>query len=222
MSDPEQWLTKAQTVWRKSLMRLRALAGGPRVTSQQLASADVITRWRAVRNLRSSPQPGLLPALLALTDDTDPMVRAAVVDALASWGSDIALPSIRQALAARPGPVAAEALLEALARLPEPDNRAAILPHLSDADEAARAAGFMALAALCDDSDVPRLTDAWVQESLRVQRAIMTRLCAPAAGPLLQQALSSHDPIVRQRAAQAHLQAQRSRPAVAAPGGAGS
>jgi len=221
MSGSERWLAKAQTLWRKSRRRLRALASGQRVTPEQLASADAVSRWRAVRTLRPLPRPDFLPALLALTDDADPMVRAAVVDALTSWGPDIALSPIRQALAAHPGPMAAAALLEALARLPEPDNRSTILPYLSDADEAVRAAGLMALAALCDDSDLPRLTAAWAQESIRVQRAIMTRLCAPAAGPLVQQALSADDSILRQRAAQAHLHAKRPRSAASTPGGVG-
>ncbi|RUA18412.1 MAG: hypothetical protein DSY55_00215 [Clostridia bacterium] len=209
MSELEQWLEKAQNFWRKSRMRLRGLASGPRVTPEQLASDDAATRWRGVRSLLTAPQPTLLPTLLSLADDADPMVRAAVVDVLTSWGSTIVLSSTRRTLVAQPGPAAATTLLEVLAHLPAPENRSAILPFLAHEDEAVRAAALTALAALCDDNDVAQLREAWEAASIAIQRAIIAGLCAPAAESWVQEALTADDPVLRQRAIQAMPRIQR-------------
>lgn len=209
MSELEQWLEKAQNFWQKSRIRLRGLASGPRVTPEQLVSADAVTRWRGVRSLLTAPQPALLPTLLSLADDADPMIRAAVVDVLASWGSSIVLSPTRQTLAAQPGSAAATTLLEVLARLPDPENRSAILPFLAHEDESVRAAALMALAALCDDSDIAQLREAWDAASIAIQRAIIAGLCAPAAESWVQDALTADDPVLRQRASQAMSRIQR-------------
>lgn len=209
MSELEQWLEKAQNFWQISLMRLRGLAFGPRIIPKHLASADTTTRWRWVRSLLTAPQPALLPTLFSLAEDVDPMVRAAVADVLISWGPTIVLAPTRWTLDAHPVPAAASTLLEVLAHLPAPENRSAISPFLSHEDESVRAAAFMALAALCDDNDIPVLREAWDAASIPVQRAIIAGLCAPAAEPWAQEVLTADDPVLRQRADQALVRIHR-------------
>jgi len=209
MSDLDRWLGSAQTTWRRWRRRMSHLAPGPKVTREQLQAEDALTRWRAVRALARRPHPELLPALLTLSDDPDEMVRDEVVNVLVSWGPETTLEPVHRALAVKPAPLSAAALLTILARLPDPANRGVIQPWLEDEDVHVRAAAFMALAALCDDDDLPRLEEALAEDDVRVQRAIMTTLCASEAGPLAETAARATDPILRQRAAQAQPRIQR-------------
>jgi len=215
MSDLERWREEMKNVWETWRRQLARLTAGPGVSAEQLRAADALTRWRAVHALANHPNPGLLPELIQLCGDADELVRAAAVDTLISWGPAVSLESARQALAAAPAPAAAISLLTLLARLPDAANRAAILPWLQADEGEIRAAAFMALAALCDDEDLPRLQAALAEGDIRVQRAIMATLCAPEAGPLAAKAAAASDPILRQRADQArpriqhHLTAKR-------------
>jgi len=215
MSGPDRWMEQAKSVWESWRVHLVRLTPGPKVTPEQLQSSDALARWRAVRALTGRPAPDLLPELIRLAGDEDELVRAAAVDTLVSWGPAVVLVPVREALAAQPAPAVAVSLLGILARLPDSTHRAVIQPWL-DADEPeVRAGAFMALAALCDDADLPLLEDALAEEDIRVQRAIMATLCAPEAGPLAAKAATTSDPIQRQRAVQAgpriqrHLEAQR-------------
>ena len=209
MSDLDDWLESAKTRLQRWQMQLKRLAPGPKVKREQLEADDALTRWRALRTLTRRPQPELLPALLALSADPDEMVRAEVGDVLASWGKDVVLEPVQQALAAAPAPLSATVLLETLARLPDPSNRAYLQPWLRYEDGQVRAAAFMALAALCEDDDLSRLEEALGEEDVRVQRAIMHTICAPAAGPLAEKAARADDPILHQRSVQAMARIQR-------------
>jgi len=209
MSDLDRWLKSAKTTWQRWQMQLNRLTPGPKVTQEQLQTDDALTRWRALRALALRPQPELLPALLALSDDPDEMVRAEVADVLVAWGKDVVLEPVQKALAAAPAPHSATVLLETLARLPDPANRAYLQPWLTHEDGQVRAAAAMALAALCKDDDLPQLQQALAEDDIQVQRAIMRALCAPAAGPVAEQAARATDPILRQRAAQAQSRIQK-------------
>ncbi len=199
MSGPESWWGRAQEAWQQWRWRLMAWVPAPDVAAQ-LKRTDPLQRWRAVRTLRTRPKPDLLPTLLALMDDDDPILRAAVVDTLAAWPADHTLPAARQALGQGPSPRAAAALLELLARHPRPENRAAIQPWLDHPQPRVRAMAWMALAALAEASDLPALEQAWEKEPPEVQRAILTTLHIPQAQAIYQQALASSDPILRQLA----------------------
>ncbi len=209
MSDLDRWWGEAKNIWENWRRQLAQLTPGPSVSADQLRAADALTRWQAVRALANRPHPDLLPELIQLCGDEDEMVRDAAVDALVSWGPAISLEPARQALVASPAPRAVIALLRLLARLPDAANRAAIVPWLQAEQAEVRAAAFMALAALCDDEDLPQLQAALAEDDIRVQRAILATLCAPEAGPLAAQAASSSDPILRQRASQAQPRIQR-------------
>ena len=209
MSGPDHWWDAARSTWEQTRLRLARLAPGPGVSPDQLASEETLTRWRALRALMGRPNPGLISGLIEMTGDPDEMVRAGVADVLVSWGPTTTLEPVRAALAAHPGPDSAATLLAILARLPDPANRGAIAPWLQSDDVAVRAAAFMALAALCDNEDLPSLEKALADEDVTVQRAIMTTLCAPDAGPLAAKSLAASDPILRQRAVQAQPRIQR-------------
>jgi HEAT repeat protein len=209
MSDLDRWLDTARNTLQQWKTQLARFAPGPAVSAEQLTSEDASTRWRAVRDLKGHPNAELLPRLVQLSDDPDEMVRAAVVETLASWGPAAVLEPVRLALAAHPTSASATVLLEILARLPDPANRAAVQPWLDDEDVDVRSAALMALAALCDDDDLPQLEKALADEDIRVQRAVMTTLCAPSAGPLAARAASAADPILKQRAVQAAPRIQR-------------
>ena len=215
MSGPDRWLEQAKSLWEDWRVRLVRLTPGPKITPEQLQSADALARWRAVRALAGRPAPDLLPELIRLAGDEDELVRDAAVDALASWGPTVVLEPVREALAAQPDPTTAASQLVLLARLPDATHRAVLQPCLEADEPEVRAAAFMALAALCDDADLPLLEDALAEGDIRVQRAIMAMLCAPEAGPLAAKAASATDPILRQRAGQAgpriqrHLEAKR-------------
>jgi HEAT repeat protein len=198
MSGLDRWLEEARNRWDALRVQLTRLAPPP-VAPEQLADDDPARRWRAVHALVGHPRVDLLPQLLQLAGDDDPMMRAAAVDALVSWGPAIVLEPVREALAQTPAPEAAASLLEVLARLPDPANRAAIEPWLDHETPEVRAAAFMALAALCDDGDLPVLRRALREGDRNLQRAILATLCAPAATELAQRASSSSDPILRQR-----------------------
>ena len=208
MSGLDRWLDEARTKWDALRVQFTRLAPTP-IIPDQLASDDAVKRWRSAHALIGRPRADLLSQLIALTGDEDAMVRAAAVDALVSWGSTIVLEPVRQALVQSPSLGTAIALLEALARLPDPANRAVLLPWLEHEDEAVRAAAFMALAALCDDDDLPILGRVLKGGSLQVQRAIMTTLCAPDAASLAQRAADSSDPVLSQRGQQALARIQR-------------
>ncbi len=202
MSGPESWWERAQKAWQHWRWRVMAWVPAPDF-AEQLGATDPLQRWRAVRALRTRPKPDLLPALLALMDDDDPMVRAAVVDTLAAWPADSILPHVRQALGQDPSPRAAAALLELLARHPQPENRAAIQPWLDHAQQQVRAMAWMALAAIAEENDIAALEQAWEQEPVQVQRAILTALRIPQARAIYQKARASSDPILRQLAQKA-------------------
>lgn len=208
MSDLDLWLETARTTWQRWRIQLARLSPGPGVTSDQLASEDALTRWRAVRSLMRRPQPDLLSSLLALADDPDVMVRDEVANVLASWGPENVSEPVRRMLANPLSPTSATTMLTILVRLPDPANRSAIQKWLEHESATTRAAAFMALTALCDDSDLPNLESALAEEDIQVQRAIMSVLCAPEAGSLAQKNLTSSDPILRQRAAQAQPRIQ--------------
>ncbi len=209
MSGLERWRESAKKAWGQWRIRLARLVSGLKIAPDQLADADPVARWRALRALMQTPRPDLLPVLLALAEDPDELVRAEVADVLVSWGPDVALEPVRGALADHPAPASAEILLTILARLPDPAHRDALRPWLEHEDAMVRAAAFMALAALCENSDLPQLEEALAEGEIHAQRAILTTLCAPEAGPLAERALASSDPIVRQRAAQAGPRIQR-------------
>ena len=215
MSGLDRWLERAKSLWEDGRVQLVRLIPGPKITPEQLQSTDALTRWRAVRALAHHPNPGLLSGLIQLCGDEDEMVRAAAVDTMVSWGPTVVLEPARQALIAAPDPPSVSALLTLLARLPDPANRAAIEPWLQADEPEVRATAFMALAALCDDEDLPQLQTALAEGDIRMQRAIMATLCAPEAGPLVAKAALASDPIQRQRAGQAgpriqrHLEAKR-------------
>ncbi len=202
MSGLDRWLEEARDAWKVLRIRASRLTPAP-IAPDQLASENATERWRAARALIGRPRADFLPQLIRLTGDEDPMTRAAAVDALASWGPTLVLEPVRLALAQSPAPDAAIALLELLARLPDPANRAAIQPWLEHDAPDVRAAAFMALAALCDDADLPTLRRALKEEGLPTQRAILATLCAPGAEPLAQRAANAHDPILSQRGRQA-------------------
>ncbi len=209
MSDLDRWLETAKSTLQQWRVQLNRLAPGPAVDPEQLSSEDPSTRWRAVRRLQGHPNPQLLPRLIALSNDPDELVRAAVVQTLVSWGPNIVLAPVQKALADHPQPASAAALLEVLAHLPDVANRPVVVPWLTDEDVAVRAAAYMALAALCNDTDLPRLQQALAEDDLPVRQAIMAALCAPEAGPLAAKAASSSDPILNQRAVQAAYRIQR-------------
>ena len=209
MSDLDRWLDSARSTLQQWRVQLARFAPGPAITPEQLTSDEALERWRAVRDLQGHPQPDLLPQLLRLSDDPDEMVRAAVGETLVSWGPTAVLDSVRQALTAQPSPASAVVLLEVLARLPAPANRAVLQPWLDDENVDVHAAALMALAALCDDTDLPLLEKAYKEGDIRVQRAVLTTLCAPDAGPLAARAASASDPILKQRAVQAAPRIQR-------------
>ncbi len=218
MSGLDRWLDEARTKWDALRVQFTRLAPTP-VTLDQLASDDAVKRWRGAHALIGRPRADLLSQLIALTGDEDAMVRAAAVDALVSWGPTLVLEPVRQALAQSPSSGTAIALLEVLARLPDPANRAGLQPWLEHEDEAVRAAAFMALAALCDDDDLPILERALKEGGLQVQRAIMTTLCAPHAASLAQRAADSADPVLRQRGQQALARIQRNQTPQTDPNG---
>ncbi len=209
MSGLDRWLAEAKNVWETWRLQFARLTPGSNGISDQLHAADALNRWRGVRALIERPNPGLLPELLQLCGDEDELVRGAAVDALVSWGPGMVLEPARQALSAQPGRESAVSLLILLARLPDAANRAAIEPWLQADEPEMRAAAFMALAALCDDADLPRLQAALAEDDILVQRAIMAALCAPEAGSLAEEATAASDPILRQRAAQARPRIQR-------------
>ncbi len=211
MSGLDRWLEAAQSRWRTLRVHVGRLSPAP-VDASQLASEDVITRWRAARALAGRPRPALLPRLIELTGDADAMVRTAAEDALVSWGPDATLEPVRRALAQTPSPRQTASLLAVLARLPDPANRDAILPWLDHEDEEVQAAALMALAALCDDADLPTLQRALREGHRVIQRAILATLCAPGAESLARQALAARDPALRQRAQQALDRIQRTQP----------
>jgi HEAT repeat protein len=211
MSGLEYWLETINAAWKRWRMQFTRLTPGPKIKREQLESDDALIRWQAIRTLAQHPQIQQLSTLLILSGDPDAMVRAEVVNALASWGADVALKPVQQALAEAQSPASAAALLETLARLPAPANRDVIQPWLADEDVHVRAAAFMALAALCDDDDLPRLEETLKGDDIQVQRAILTALCAPEAGLLAEKAARSTDPILRQRGAQAAARIQRRR-----------
>ena len=208
MSGLESWLEAAHDVWQKLQRKASRLAPSP-IAAEDLDARDPVTRWRAARALIGRPREEFIPRLIAMAGDDDALVRAAAVDALASWGPDLVLASVRTALVQSPTPAAAASLLHLLARLPDPANRAAIQPWLEHDDPEVRAAAFMALAALCDDADLPALIQALKTEPRPVQRAILSTLCAPGATRLAQRAAQSHDPVLSQRGQQALARIQR-------------
>ncbi len=210
MSAFERWMESARSRWDELRLHLNRLAPAP-VSPDQLTTDDGAARWRALRALMDRPSPGLLPQLMALTADADPMMRAAAGDVLASWGPTAVLEPIHNALAQSPPPEQAAILLGVLTRLPDPANRDVIQPWLAHEHDDVRAAAYMALAALCDDADLSTLRQALREGDPALQRAILTTLCAPAAEPLAQRAADSRHPVLAPlgRQALARIQQQR-------------
>lgn len=216
-------LEAVKTRWQDWRQRLQRWLPGPRIAPSALHDPAAATRWRAVRALRHHPSPELLPELMTLGADEDELVRAALVDTLASWGPQLVLPALQKALATDASPLAASTWLMTLSRLPDASARSSILPWLEEDDPDVRGAALMALAALGDDADAPLLIAAWEQGDRHVRQAILTTLRAPAAEPLVARALQSDDALIRQRAlqAQARLQAGAKASAQASSNAAG-
>jgi len=211
MSGLERWWQEAKERFETLRARWSRWVPAP-VSREQLTAEDAAVRWRAVRALVGRPHANLLPRVVDLAGDEDAMVRAAAVDALVSWGPAVVLEHVHTTLKAPPSRESTISLLEVLARLPDPANREAIQPWLDVEDEGVRAAAWMALAALCDDDDLPRLGRALKEGGLPMQRAIMTTLCAPHATDLARRAAEASDPVLRQRGQQALARIQRNQP----------
>lgn len=189
--------------------RLRLSFGSaPSITPEQLADADPTRRWRSVRALSASPRPALLPDLLRLLDDPDPIVRDETVRTLALWGDEHSLKPTLDLLSGDPSRELAASALDLLALLAAPGAHAAAVPYLTAADPLLRASAARALAASPEATAsalIPLVSD----PDPRVRRAAclaVGRLGDPAALPALLAAAQDDDPSTRQFA---HLSSAR-------------
>lgn len=188
----------------------------PGIAPAQLADANPTRRWRSVRAAAASPDPALLPALLKLLADPDPIVRDEAVRTLALWGSEHSLRPALDLLSGDPAPETAAAALELLALLAAADARPLAVHHLSAPDPLLRTAAARALAAANPETTAPALIPLAADPDPRVRRAACLGLGHsgdPAALPALLSAQKDDDLSVRQfaRKASARIEAEVAR-----------
>lgn len=191
--------------------RLRlSLGAAPDITPEQLADANPTQRWRSARALAGSPRPALLPDVLRLLADPDPIVRDEAVRTLAGWGAGYSLKPARDLLASKPSPELAASAFDLLTLLADPDVRPVAARYLTASDPLLRAAAARAFGAAgtaaTDSSLASALLPLAADSDPRVRRAAclsLGRIGDASALPALLSALKDGDPSTRQFARQA-------------------
>jgi HEAT repeat protein len=113
-----------------------------------VASDDALVRFWATTLMQRYPQtPGLAGQLVALTEDPEPIVRKAAVDAIASTDAALAIRALRARLVDETPFVRAHAA-RALSRLQGASGAQALLPLLADKDWTVRDAAKASLGAI--------------------------------------------------------------------------
>lgn len=194
---------------------LRAsVAPTPHIDPGSLADPNPTTRWRTARRLRHHPRPDVLPILIHLLSDDDPILRDEVAWTLASWGAEHSLAPILDLLTKAPAPDLSISLLTVIRELRHPSARSVIQPFLDHTEPRVRAAAARALGAIATADDQPALLALVSDPDPVVRRAACSALSAESSAlPALRQRLSDPDPTVAQlaRRALARIQEEQAR-----------